>query len=315
MNFIYDTIQLLETALMFSVFLFTVFLYQKSKDKIVERILIFELPYVLLLIITYVYNYFSKYSHTYQINIGTDFLSASYAIIVVLLLGCTILAGFNYVIGLIPINESQKKRGFYIFTIITMLLIIISISYMMISTQQDLSSAIKTAIWLYYPVASIAIFIQAVFLAFYIKKIDNENDFMLAKIFLIAFSPQIIYSILDITIFDNFYIQLSHLSYIIFGVLSFYNLFTNYSNINIKKIISDKQNLSQEDLKVKYNFSDREIEVIELLIKGKTNAQVSEELFISINTVKSHVKSIYKKLAVSNRLQLIEKINKYRNNH
>lgn len=312
MNFLYDSIQLLETALMFSVFMFTVFLYYKSKDKIVERILLFELPYVFLLVITFIYNYFSKYINGYQINIGTDFFSATYAIVVVILLGCTILTGFNYIIGLIPINEEQKKRGYYTFIVITLFLIVISISYMMISTNQDFSSAIKTAIWLYYPAASIALFIQALLLSFYVKKIKNTDDKWLAKIFLIAFYPQIVYSVLDITIFVNYYIQLSHLSYIVFGVISFYNLFTNYTNINLKKIIT-KQNLSKKELYDKYNFSEREIEVLELLLIGKTNTEVSEELFISINTVKSHIKSIYKKLSVSNRLQLIEKINKYRN--
>ena len=43
----------------------------------------------------------------------------------------------------------------------------------------------------------------------------------------------------------------------------------------------------------KYNISDREVEIIEALVVGKTNKEIAAELFISINTVKTHIKNIY----------------------
>ena len=45
--------------------------------------------------------------------------------------------------------------------------------------------------------------------------------------------------------------------------------------------------------------------MIELLVQGLTNQNISDRLHISVNTVKSHVKRIYKKLGVTNRLQLV----------
>ena len=69
-------------------------------------------------------------------------------------------------------------------------------------------------------------------------------------------------------------------------------------------------------ISIKNNFfavndlSKREEEVSRLLIKGETNSDIGQKLFISVNTVKSHIKSIYKKLNVSNRIQLIHLIQK-----
>lgn len=47
------------------------------------------------------------------------------------------------------------------------------------------------------------------------------------------------------------------------------------------------------------------------ILEGKSNAQIAEELFISINTVKTHVANVLKKKKVKNRVQLISnQINK-----
>lgn len=54
-------------------------------------------------------------------------------------------------------------------------------------------------------------------------------------------------------------------------------------------------------------LSDREIEVLKLLERGLSNQQIAEELFISTNTVKAHLKNIYGKLGVNNRVQAISK--------
>lgn len=51
------------------------------------------------------------------------------------------------------------------------------------------------------------------------------------------------------------------------------------------------------------NFTEREREVLFLLLKGLNNKQISKKLFISNHTTKAHVASIYKKLGVSNRVQ------------
>ncbi len=55
-------------------------------------------------------------------------------------------------------------------------------------------------------------------------------------------------------------------------------------------------------------LSKREQEVVTLVKKGYTNAQIATELFISINTVKKHLQNIFDKYSVLNRTELISKI-------
>ena len=54
-------------------------------------------------------------------------------------------------------------------------------------------------------------------------------------------------------------------------------------------------------------LTKREQEVLQLIIKGKKYNQVSEALFISIDTVKSHIRHIYEKLQVSSKMEAARK--------
>lgn len=51
------------------------------------------------------------------------------------------------------------------------------------------------------------------------------------------------------------------------------------------------------------NLTEREKEVLELIIQGKSNPQIANELILSIHTVKAHLESIFKKLGVHNKVQ------------
>ena len=50
-------------------------------------------------------------------------------------------------------------------------------------------------------------------------------------------------------------------------------------------------------------LTEREIEVLTLLAQGASNPQIAEELFITINTVKTHISHILTKLQLENRTQ------------
>ncbi len=50
-------------------------------------------------------------------------------------------------------------------------------------------------------------------------------------------------------------------------------------------------------------LSDRESEVLALIARGLTNGQIAEELYLSVETVKTYVKRLYAKLEVHNRAQ------------
>ena len=50
-------------------------------------------------------------------------------------------------------------------------------------------------------------------------------------------------------------------------------------------------------------LTDRELEVLELIVAGSSNAQIAEELYITVGTVKTHVCNILNKLSASDRTQ------------
>lgn len=55
-------------------------------------------------------------------------------------------------------------------------------------------------------------------------------------------------------------------------------------------------------------LSDREFEVVKLVHDGKTNNQIAEQLFVSVNTIKAHLKNIHLKLDTDSRSTLIRRL-------
>lgn len=54
---------------------------------------------------------------------------------------------------------------------------------------------------------------------------------------------------------------------------------------------------------VRDELTSREIEVLELVVEGKTNKEIASTLIISENTVKIHLRNILEKLHLQNRIQ------------
>lgn len=59
-------------------------------------------------------------------------------------------------------------------------------------------------------------------------------------------------------------------------------------------------------------ITQREFNVLEELVKGNSNQEIANSLFISINTVKSHLIKIYNKLGVKNRTLAVQKLHEIR---
>lgn len=50
-------------------------------------------------------------------------------------------------------------------------------------------------------------------------------------------------------------------------------------------------------------LSDREREILKLIVEGQTNQQIASHLYLSLSTVKTHVKNIFNKMGVDHRVQ------------
>ena len=54
-----------------------------------------------------------------------------------------------------------------------------------------------------------------------------------------------------------------------------------------------------------YDLTEREIEVLSLLVKGLSNAEIADRLIVTVATVKFHVRGILSKLGVSSRTEAV----------
>ena len=64
--------------------------------------------------------------------------------------------------------------------------------------------------------------------------------------------------------------------------------------------------IDQQEIE-KLGISSRELDVLDLMAKGLTNEEIGDQLYISLNTVKTHTSNIFIKLDVKRRTQAVEK--------
>ena len=112
----------------------------------------------------------------------------------------------------------------------------------------------------------------------------------------------------------------------ILGSITF-SLLIRQKKLRIKNMHTELRNflLEVEDLKLamadkkawehnkinellgKYEITDREADVLHMISHGYNNSEIADKLFISINTVKYHVKNLYLKLDAKNRVEIINR--------
>lgn len=97
--------------------------------------------------------------------------------------------------------------------------------------------------------------------------------------------------------------------YMIFWLI--FNVFNTVFMLNCcKKSGPEKITTSVEthfdSIAVKYGLSEREKEIARLICQGKSNKEMADQLFLSVNTVKVHTSKLYRKLGAAGRLQAAE---------
>ena len=58
---------------------------------------------------------------------------------------------------------------------------------------------------------------------------------------------------------------------------------------------------------MKNNLTERELEVLSLVMRGKTNREIAEELMVSTHTIKAHVSAIMQKIGGRTRVDIVVK--------
>ena len=66
--------------------------------------------------------------------------------------------------------------------------------------------------------------------------------------------------------------------------------------------------LSKLNQKIPTPLSDREYEMLQRIFDGLTSKEIANNLFISVSTVKTHIRNIYLKLDVYSRTAALAKV-------
>ena len=149
------------------------------------------------------------------------------------------------------------------------------------------------------------------------RQLFEQERMRLAKHALIFLGISMPAIIVDTLFHGSFPIVLYPIVYSSFSIILTYHL-VKYSLAKSQKAkpsLSEDEDESSsegladsmltEELYQQYNISPREREVLPLLIQGYSNHQIGETLFISVSTVKTHLRNIYSKFSVNNRYELI----------
>jgi len=83
-------------------------------------------------------------------------------------------------------------------------------------------------------------------------------------------------------------------------------LFSEWNRTRARRLAARIRTEAAMDLYCdRLDISPRQKEIIRLLLRGKSNKEIEDALFISMGTVKTHIYRIFRKLEVKNRSQLI----------
>jgi len=74
----------------------------------------------------------------------------------------------------------------------------------------------------------------------------------------------------------------------------------HFDEVVVKAFLSDEQRAKDKEL-----LTPHELEILRMVAAGATNREVAHHLFVSVDTVKSHLESIYRTLEVSDRAHAV----------
>lgn len=210
----------------------------------------------------------------------------------------------------IPINIHKERVDTFRKTrngvVITIGTIIITLVILLHSLNQSVLT-----IWF----VSVHLFLSVIYSMFYLLftkpgtliQFREKSERLLAFIVLII---MIVSFVLFVVNYEKFTLKLLQQNGGI--ILAIICIILSVSKIpgDIKKLVQTEKTISTDENQLeKFGITQREQEVLHLLVTGKTYKEIATELFISLPTVKTHVSNIYSKAKVRNRLELSNLIN------
>jgi len=233
-------------------------------------------------------------------------LSLLFAIASIVLISLILYSVGQYIMRIAAdyFDPWAHRVGTWVMLPLAILFVVVSLFGVLYLTEGDWSSAVSLTLKYYSSWGIFLLVPHVISAAVLLSRVtDRETQNHLRGI-LYAFAPVPIVFPLDLIYLGDHYFKLAYVSFAAFSVIVYWHISKRF----IRDYYTVPQAIDDDAVFGRYDVSPRELEIARLLVIGKTNAEIGKELFISENTVRSHIKSIYRKMDVANRVQLIHKI-------
>jgi len=293
-------------SVILSIALLSTILYYRTKDKTIWHFLGVLYIQTVLFAIGFLYTYMNSTGYGEAIGILSEPLALFGTIFMCCVITLAIYLTLKYTLFLLPLNDRDARLARFLngfICIILLFVVLILIIFLTGGSWVDEAGRNLTAL---FGFGSLLLTAPAVLALIFVRKTEVRGNRQLLKGVAVSFLPVSIYFIIDVLFLRNSAFKTTHLAYAVFAV-SVYMFLTKHYTVNYEPPMDDLMTYAEQFYN-QYNISEREREIIEALAQGKTNKEIAAELFISINTVKTHIKNIYRKLDIRNRVQLLHKI-------
>lgn len=211
------------------------------------------------------------------------------------------------------INGASSNRNEFLLHMMAFVLIAISIGTVYFLARNTIWWHNEQFLFIEYGLLFLADFIYILLFMGIIFKGRNghvqlkSNIFYFSTLFIGTFITRVI--VLMLTALYSYLLAPAIIFYFLSGIIPILYLryFADSTLEPLQAANPDKNNL--DEIFNRYQVSKRERQIVRLICHGKSNQQIADELFISLQTVKDHTHRIYTKVGINSRLQLVALIN------
>lgn len=199
------------------------------------------------------------------------------------------------------ITGREKSNWFILIFLLANFGIIIAAYLITRNFKSEIISRIK---YYYIVMNSIYMFIAAVIIARPVrgKALIHDRDSRIVSPAIIIIT---VLQSLPLAFYKSNLWPLHFFIFLFFSGYAFFPVWFHYGTMLQGQIKESSSDLSFEGFCKRYEISPRESEIINEICNGLSNKEISDKLFISLQTVKDHTHRIYIKTNVRNRVQLI----------
>ena len=308
MRIVGDILLFVATSLVFSVTILCTVIQILARDQRSRSFLYILIPLTMQLGIVTLSSYLSRILPPE--TLGNEFyrsFSMLLAIASIFLISIILYSVSLYIMKLARGYFVGRFRGIgsWVLVPVSVVFIAISLFSVLYATHGDWPSAVSLTLKYYSSWGILFLVPHVIAAAALLPRVTDREVQNHLRGIIYAFAPIAIAFPLDIIYFRDHYFKLAYMSFAAFSAVVYWHISKRF----VREYMLAPENGAVAEVSFDgFELSPREEETARLLIQGRTNAEIGKELFISENTVRSHIKSIYRKVDVSNRVQLIHKV-------